>query len=554
MEESTSPDERSTAGYSHQLSEVPLSRRAFVTRSALLGGTALLAPSVLAACSSSTSATTPSPSGGAKPRRGGHLRTGHVGGGNTETLNPLINHNPIDVARGQQLYEMLFFPRPDLVNEPRLAESVEPNADATVWRLTLRKGVTFHNGKPFVADDVLYSWTWALNPKNGASDLSYLKPFNMGNTRKISDHEIEIHLNTPVGDMTGLLATTSMSVIPDGMTDFNKPNGTGPFKFVSWTRGTQSLFTRNDSYWQAPKPYVDDVTMHSIPDQNARLDALLGGQIDAMEAMNYAQAKAQRSSTQIKLLKVVSPSAIPFTMRTDIPPFTDNNVRLAFKYAVNREEMISAALLGYGSIGNDLFGKGFPSYNSELPPRPYDPQRAKSLLKKAGISTPFNVKLYTSNGVIPGLYEAAIAFVQQAKPAGINVTLQGLPPSSYFSPGINKYLSASAPFYQSYWPYSFEQQAVNALVPQSAFEGETAWAKVNPQWGAEFVKAEGIADAPKRDAAYKALQVPLYEEGGYVVWGYSDIIDAYTPRLNGVVGNPLFSLGYFEFLDWWFTP
>jgi peptide/nickel transport system substrate-binding protein len=552
MGKSTPPDVPNGGDVSRQAPGVGLSRRTLLAKGTLLGGAALLTPAVLAACSGSAS-TTPSSSGGATPRRGGHLRTGHVGGGDTETLNPLINHNPIDVARGQQLYDMLFFPRPDLTNEPQLAVSVEPNADATVWRLKLRQGVTFHNGKPFVADDVLYSWMWALNPKNGASDLSYLKPFNMSNTRKISDYEIEIHLNTPVGDMAGLLATTSMQVVPDGMTDFNKPNGTGPFKFVSWTRGVQSYMVRNDHYWQSPKPYVDDVTMHSIPDQNARLNALLGGQIDAMEALDFSQAKAQESSTAIKLLKVVSPSAIPFTMRMDVHPFNDNNVRLAFKYAVNRQEMIRTALLGYGSVGNDLFGKGFPSYNAELPPRPYDPERSKALLKKAGVSTPLNVTLYTSNGVIPGLYEAAIAFVQQAKPAGINITLQGLSPSSYFNPGINKYLSASAPFYQSYWPYSFEQQAVNALVPQSSFEGETEWAKVNPQWGAEFVKAEGIADAVKRNAAYKALQVPLYEQGGYVVWGFSDIVDGYTPRLHGIVGNPLFSLGYFQFLGWWFT-
>jgi peptide/nickel transport system substrate-binding protein len=551
MRESTFSPTNAT-DVSRQSLEMSLSRRALLTRGALLGGAALIAPAVLAACGDST-ANAPSSSDAGSPRRGGHLRTGHVGGGDTESINPLIAHNVIDNARAQQLYEMLFFPRPNLTNEPRLALAVEPNADATIWRLTLRQGVTFHDGKPFGADDVLYTFNWVLDPKNGANDLSYLAPFDMHNTRKISDHEIEIHLKTPVGDMPGLLATNSLYMIPAGMTDFNKPNGTGPFKFVSWTRGIQSYMIRNQHYWQSPKPYVDSVTMHSIGDQNARLDALLGGQIDAMEALDYSQAKAQENDSAIRLLKVVSPSAIPFTMRLDVAPFNDNDVRLAFKYAVNRQEMISTALLGYGSIGNDLFGKGFPSYNSELPPRPYDPERAKSLLKKAGVSTPFNVTLYTSNGVIPGLYEAAIAFVQQAKPAGINVTLQELAPNSYFNPGIHKYESAAAPFYQSWWPYSFEEQAENALVPHSNFGGETEWGKVYPQWGTQFVKAEGIADAAKRDAAYKALQVPLYDKGGYVVWGYSDIIDGYTPRLHGVVGNPTFSLGYYQFLDWWFA-
>lgn len=552
MSEPTLPEGPGEHDGRHEFLDQALSRRSFLAGTTLLGGAVLARPSVLTHGMGRMTGASNS-ARGARPSRGGNLRTGHVGGGDTESINPLVAHNPIDNARAQQLYSMLFFPRPDLTNEPRLALSVEPNKDATVWRLLLRKDVTFHDGKPLVADDVLYTFNWVLTAKNGANDYSYLTAFNMKETRKVSDYEIEIHLHTPIGDMPGLLATNSLYVIPDGLTDFSKPNGTGPFKFVSWTRGVQSYFVRNRNYFESGEPYVNDVTMYSIADQNARLDALLGHEVDAIEALDYSQAKAQAHNSAVKLLQVVSPSAIPFTMRMDAARFSDNDVRLAFKYAVNREEMIETALLGYGSVGNDLFGKGYPSYNSDLPPRPYDPERAKSLLKRAGFSVPFNVTLYTSNGVIPGLYEAAIAFVEQAKPAGINVTLQELPANSYFSPGINKYESASAPFYQSWWPYSFEEQAVNALVPHSNFGGETEWAKIYPNWGAEFVKAEGISDAAKRDAAYKALQVPLYEEGGYVVWGYSDIIDAYSPQLNGVVGNPTFSLGYYEFKDWWFS-
>src|SRR5438128_2728246 len=93
----------------------------------------------------------------AAPVRGGALRTAHVGGGSAESLNPLILPNIIDVGRAQQLYELLFFSSPSLKVVPRLGLSLEPNRTATVWQLKLRQGVTFHSGKPFGADDVLYT-------------------------------------------------------------------------------------------------------------------------------------------------------------------------------------------------------------------------------------------------------------------------------------------------------------------------------------------------------------------------------------------------------------
>jgi peptide/nickel transport system substrate-binding protein len=526
--------------------QVRLSRRE-VLRNALVVGGALSVPGVLAACGGDDDeqAVTGQGESGTTPSQGGRLRTAHVGGGNAETLSPLVLPNIIDVARASQLYDMLYFPDADLVPQPRLAESLEPNADASVWQLTLKSGIVFHDGKPFGADDVLYTWAFILDPKNEAEGRSTLEPLDIQATTKVSDTEIEVHLKRPIGDLPGLLSQRQLSIIPDGMTDFNQPNGTGPFKFVSWTQGDRSLFERNANYW-GDGPYVDEVEILSIPDPTARVNALLGGQVDAIEQVDYTVASDLESNDSVQLIRTSSPSAPAMTIRMDVDPFTDSRVREAMRLAVDREQMLEVALLGYGSIGNDLIGKGFPSYNDELPQREYDPEKAMALLQEAGQSD-LTVTLNTSRGVIAGLFESATAYAEQAKAAGINVKLEQIPPDSYFNPE-DRYLSAQAPFYQTYWPISFEQHATDALLKDSPFRGETEWSK--PGWEEKFRAAQGTADPDERNGLYKELQVDLYNEGGYIVWGFSDIVDAATADVQGVTPNPLFPLGYFQYKDW----
>jgi peptide/nickel transport system substrate-binding protein len=519
---------------SEPIFERPLSRRRLLEYAA--GGTAL-------------GLLLPQGALSAAPVRGGALRTAHVGGGSAESLNPLILPNIIDVARAQQLYELLFFSSPSLKVVPRLGLSLEPNRTATVWQLKLRQGVTFHNGKPFGADDVLYTWHYTVTPKSKAEGAPYLEPLDLAKTRKVSKHEIEVHLKRPIGDLPRLLSSRPLYVIPAGMTQFLKPNGTGPFKFVSWTQGVRSKFVRNEHYWESGKPYVDSVEMLSIPDSNARLNALLGGQVDAIEALNYSQARAQKGNSAIHVVNAVSPGAPAMTMRLDAAPFNDQRVREALRLAVDRKQMVDIALLGFGAVGNDLFGRGYPSYNSSLSQRTYDPEQAKALLKKAGHDG-LTVTLYTANGVIPGLFESATAYAQQAKKAGINVVLRQLSADAYFNPSI-KYLHKSAPFYQTFWQESFEAQATDALLHNSAFRGETMFN--NPGWEKRFRKAQGVADEARRDALYKELQGTLYHDDGYIVWGFANFVDAVSRHVQGVATNPLFNLGYFEYKNWWLS-
>lgn len=523
-----------------------LTRRQLLERSAALGA-ALSVPGFLdtAAAAVRTGAVQE------KPRRGGHLRVGLNDGGAGDTLSPWNIPTYSSAARAEQVYERLFKYDHLYRPKPRLAESVESNGKATIWRLKIRPGASFHSGKPLTADDVLYSLRYVADPKNKAESLPRLEPIDLKASRKVSTLEIEFHLRRPIGDFPGLLAEKALWIVPEGKTDFAaKPDGTGPFKFLNWQPGVRALFTRNDNYWgiaEGGGPWADQVEILFIPDDTARMNALLGGQVDEITFVGFVQAKAQKSNSALQIIQAAQPQTNPIYVQLDAKPFTDNRIRLALKLAVDRKAMVEKVELGFGGVGNDLFGKGYPSYNNELPQREYEPEKAKALLKQAGYQR-FPLTLPTSNA-LPGMLESATAYKEQAKAAGIDVTLQKLDAGSYFS--NNKYLKV--PVYQSNWGQSFESQVQDGMLRTSPYN-ETHW--YSQSWAAAFRRAQAIPDTAKRNAAYKELQVPIWKESGYVVFAFFNTVDAARAKVRGIVPNissGFSNLGAFDFKDHWFA-
>ncbi len=520
-----------------------LTRRRVLQGSLSAGGLILL-PGVLAACGGGggavKSGATGSPASTATPSRGGRLRVGHVGGGTAETLDPNSGIVGIDVARARQLYELLFDFDAKGVPQPRLAVSLEPGARPDRWTLTLRDAA-FHGGEPLTADDVLY--TWRRIRGKALQSANAIAAIDLKRTRKASATQIDVVLSRPIGDLASLLAHRASFIIPADFDDFAKPNGTGPFTLVSFKSGERSLMRRNADYW-GEAPYVDELEQISIPDTTARYNALQGGQVDAIEAIEFAQARqiGDAGNGPVKLVRTPNASALPTYMRLDDDVFADQRVRTAMRLAVDREQSVQAALLGYGSIGNDLFGKGYPSYADELPQRAYDPEQARSLLKAAG-QEGLTVKLYTSRAV-PGMQEAATAYKQQAQAAGITIDLQSVPAADYYSERY--YLKVA--FGQDQWSGSFESTTLDGLLPDSGFN-ITAWD--DGVWQRRFVEAQSIVDADERNTVYQELQQPLYDDGGLIVWGYVDFLDAASSKVGGIVPSPLFNLGYYEFRSWW---
>ncbi len=362
----------------HELFDQRLSRGSLLKGAAALG--IGMSPLLAAACGGGSSASTAGSTASGAPQRGGTLRLGFVSGGTAETINPYIGVTPIDEGRIQNLYDPLVMVNPDLTTSPGLALEWTPNADATVYEVKLRDGVTFHNGKTFGADDVIYSIQLMSKPANFGS-FPFVAGIDVANMKALSKNLVRIPLKTPDADLAANFTYYNTWMVQNGETDFKHPVGTGPFEFVSFTPGQQSVFKKNPNYWVTGKPYVDQLKIVGISDPTARLNALLSGQIDGMAQLPFQEAKAHQATGDINVLVATSPQAMMFYMDSQKPPFNDNRVRQAFRLIADRPALIEGAISGFGTVGNDIAGKGLPFYDTSLPQRTQDIEKAKSLLK-----------------------------------------------------------------------------------------------------------------------------------------------------------------------------
>jgi peptide/nickel transport system substrate-binding protein len=515
-----------------------LTRRQLLERGALVGAAASF-PALLAGM--------PEVAAAATPRTGGTFRVAISDGGPTESLDPQAIVSATDQYRSLNLFDRLTEVQADTSVAMHLAESVEPTRkDATRWRAVLRKGLTFSDGKPVTADDVLYSIRRiGLNKK--APYFSNVDPFvDVKASRKINARTVEFVLKQPYGDFTRYLANRYLMIIPDGADSFKKAAdvvGTGAFTLKSFTPGQRSELVKNPNYFLSGGPYFDGVLIIQVA-KDAQLNALQSGQIDGTETFDQiAQGLALKGNPQVSIFTVPAGNAPQFNMRLDKAPFTDVRVRQAFKLAVDRERMLQLAFQKHGKLGNDLHGRTFKSYNAGLAQRTYDPDRAKSLLKAAGHEG-LTVELVT------GLYpDAAAAYVEQAKDAGITIKLKRIPGDQVYNTQLY-YLKV--PFGETGWGTdSFEFIAPQAYLQKAPYN-ETAWKK--PAWDKKFLKATGIVDPAKRNAIYKELEAELWRDGGELIWNWGDSLYGGNPKLKGVVPQvPGFIWNDLRFRMLWFS-
>jgi peptide/nickel transport system substrate-binding protein len=517
-----------------------LSRRELL-RSAGIGGASIGAAAVLSSCASG-SISHPAHAL-QKPRHGGRLRAAFSGGTSADTLNPFRALSQLDFARSYQLYdELLAFDR-YAIERPALAAEVTPNALATEWVIRLRDGVTFHNGKPLTADDVIYTLRYILNPKNFASGASGLAPIDATGLKKMDRLTVKIPCHRPFSTLPDNFPTYYNKVVPVGF-DPKHPVGTGPFKYQSFTAGQQSVFVRNENYWQKGLPYADTVVITDFPDETSQTNALLAGQADLVNNLTAASV-TELKSRGANILISNGGGFNPFTMRVDAAPLSDVRVRQALRLVVDRPEMINIVFGGHGMIANDIFSPFDHVYDHALPQRQQDLAQAKFLLRKAGHEG-LRIQLETAP-IAQGTVSSAQVFAQQAAGAGIRVSLNQLTPSTFFGPNILKWLLAQD--YWDYYPY-FAQCAASTI--SGASFSETHFN--NPRYNQLYNEAQATTDENKRIQIGHEMQTIDYNEGGYIIPYFPPVIDAYSNKVHGaVLGRTGFSFNNWDLKSLWLS-
>jgi peptide/nickel transport system substrate-binding protein len=519
-----------------------LSRRDFLGAVGA-GAAALGVGGLLAACGSSSSSTTTTTAPSTTPRRGGHLRVGLTGGASSDTLYPLAQVTPPDLARSPQLFNSLIEFQSNGQLALVLAEEMTPNANATEWTIRVKKGITFHNGKTLDADDVIFTFQKCLNPKSPAPSASLLVPVELNGIKKLDQYTVSIPCKTPYSSLPQMIQNYNLPIMPVDF-DLSHPVGTGPFKYVSFTPGVSSLFDRNPNYFETGLPYLDSVEITDFNDETAQTSALLSGQLDAIGALSVGSVDAMKVGGK-PIVYSAAGGITPFTMRTDVAPFNDVRVRQAMRLIVDRPQMRKLVFGGYGLLGNDVTSPFDPAYDSALPQREQDIPQAKALLKAAG-QEGLTIQLTTAS-IEQGTVLAAQVFAQQAKAANVKVNVNNIQTTEFYGPNYLKW-----PFAQDFYFYSpYMLQVTDAFLPTSPYnECHFNDAKYNSL----YAKAQTITTQAALTPVEQEMMSIDYNQGGYIIPYFVPVIDAHAPNLQGVLpARTGAALRNYEFKYFWFS-
>ncbi|MGA5761844.1 ABC transporter substrate-binding protein [Nonomuraea bangladeshensis] len=472
--------------------------------------------------------------GGAPSTGGGRLRAVFAGGGATEVLDPHLANLFNEAARAKALYDKLADLGSDVSPQPRLAESWEPDAGFTRWRVTLRQA-TFHDGRPVRPQDVLASYARITDPGKTFRAKSSLALIDLRSSRAVGDRVVEFGLRRPFAEFPNVLAAFGAYIVPEGTTDFSRPVGSGPFSFVSWKPGSSVLLKRYPDYWEGA-PSIEELEFLIANEESARVNALLGGQVHY--AHDLSPASARQHAGRLTIVRAPGSSMNAFAMKVDRAPFDDPDLREAMFLLTDRRQLVDTVMPGAGQIGNDLFGKGYLHYADSIPQRAFDLDRARALIRKAGADG-LPVELTTSTAAA-GFVEAATVFADQLRAAGLKATIVSGDKDTYWSDILTK--GSIVSFRSGAMP--IETHIAQRLLSTSTTNA-TKWAR--PEFDALYREAVSAPSAADREAAYLGMQRMLHAEGGLLVWGFADWIVATSPGVTGVLPAPANTLDWARF-------
>ena len=505
-----------------------MSRRSFLLGAGRLAGGVILAGG-LAACGGGggpkTTGQGPSGgTGGGGPKRGGNFRLGVTGGGSSDIIDGQTIVTKPDQARLVAGFETLLVYDEDYkLTTDGLAESVTQDAP-TKWTIKLKDGIEFHDGKPLTSDDVIYSLQRILNAKEGlfgAAGLASIDPKNITKVDKLTVQLNLLQADSTIGDQLGQYYN---GIVPVGYTRKGTQNGTGPYKVKSFTPGQQSVHERNPNYWRSGQPYFDQVTIIDFPDPSAQVNALLSGQLDAITDIPFAQVDVAKAHGDLAVLESQGAGWLPLCMAIDLEPFTDVRVRQAFRLMANRPQIVEQVLSGHGRPANDLYSPFDPCYASDLPQREQDIPQAMSLLKAAG-KDGLTVDLHTTPGAA-GMVDEAKVFANQCKAAGVTVNVKV--DQNYYG---DQYLKL--PFSVDFWgTRNYLPQVANGSLPTAPYN-ECHWPPKDSNYISLYKQALAEIDEAKRCDIVHEMQKLEYEQGGYIIPFFNNLVDSYNTKVQG---------------------
>lgn len=471
----------------------------------------------------------------AEPRKGGTLRIGLSGGSSTDSLDPALFSNKLTEIFGRQWGEQLVrvSPRGELI--PAIASEWDSSPDARKWTFRIRQGVEFHNGATLTPDDVVATIERHSDEESRSGALGLLK--DIESARREGDSVI-IELRNPNADLPYLMSDYHLPIQQNGGKD-NPEDGisAGPYKVTFNEPGVLHVCEKFTNHWNADEwGNVDAIEFYVMNDNTSRMAALRSGQVDMINRVEPMLVEELENVPGITVHKTAGKGHYLFLMHCDTAPFDNNDLRLALKYALDRQELIDKVANGYATIGNDTqINAAYPLFSDDIEQRPFDLDRARFHYEKSGHDGP--ILLRTAETAFPGAISAAELFQQTCARAGIPIELQREPDDGYWSQVWN-----NKPFCASYGSgRPTQDQLFTTLYLSSAEWNDTKFRR--PDLDEMIIRARGELNTDRRKALYRDMNIILQDEGGTILPMFNNYLEATGPRVRGWVEDGTNELG-----------
>jgi peptide/nickel transport system substrate-binding protein len=486
-----------------------MSRRAVLrlagtaTASLLLGSTGLMASRPVRA---------------ANARPGAHIRVASLVP--TAVVDPVRLTDPAGILLVNQTGEYLLNDDPHRGLVPVLAESWRPNADASVWVFSIRRGVKFHDGQLLTARDVAATFERLIDPAAGSAALSAFKGvLSKGSVKALDDYTVQFHLDAPNGNFPYYVSSDTYNavILPANYAGHYEKTfiGTGPFRLEQYTNGGAS-FVRNVAYWGAPVlPERVDFAFYS--DAAAVNLAMLGQQADLVVGISAQDSRLLASTPNIAITRLPSTQHDQVHMRTDEGPFRDKRVRQALALSLDRPRLVEGLLHGYGQVGND---------------HPFAPLYPSTDRTQAGFPNGFSTTLITEKlGDIP---QFAVLLQNAAQQVGIDIRLKVEDQSLYYG---------DAQFGRSDWLDStlgitdYGHRGTPNLVLSAPLVSGGAWNAAhfrNPAYDSLVKTYVSTPDLARQREAAGRIERLLLDETPLIISAYRDSLTASVANLAGL--------------------
>lgn len=478
-----------------------------------------------------------------QPRIGGRIRVASTAASTADTLDPAKGGNASDYMRLFMLYSGLTQYDGALRAQPGLAEAIETRDNIT-WNIRLRRGVTFHDGKALAAEDVVYSLMRHRDPAVGSKVKAVAGQFE--SARRLGPLEVELRLTGPNPDIPIILAQSQFSIVQEDRRDFSVANGTGPYILKSFAPGIRTIVRRNPNYWKPGKPYLDEIELISIPDELSRVNALLSGDVQLCIAVAPGSVKRVRASGTHSVMETKSGLYTDLVMRQDHPVTGHPDFVLAMKHLLDRELIKRALFRDFATLANDQpISPLDPYFNPDIPQRPFDPEKARFLLKRSGLLGT-RLPVYAAPAANSSIDMGSV-LQEHAAQIGLRIAVNRVPSDGYWSTHWMKHPLTFGNINQR----PTADLMFSLFFKSGAAENEAGWH--NAKFDRMLIDARQTTDPARRKAIYGDMQWMIHDTGGIGIPVFISLLDGHDRRIRGLSPVPLGGLMGYTFAEhvWW---